>query len=615
MKCNRLPKSTGGACAACLRLGILLGVIAVTLAAQSGQNVFLVHNLISDLAGMADHQDPNLVNPWGNGFGASPFWIGNNGTGTSTLYDGAGDIIPLVVDIPAAGGATKGGPVTGVIYNTFGSNTAAFNVAAGEPAFFIFCSEDGLISGWNPAANPNALVLFDNSKSGAVYKGCALGGTSDAPLLLAANFNSGNVDVFDGTLTPVKTMTFADSAIPAGFAPFNLVVIGGNYYVSYAKQDAAKHDDVAGPGNGYVALFDPSGKLVFNMISQGALNSPWGMAVAPATFSPFPGALLVGNTGDGKINAFSLVTGELQGTLNDTTGQSIAMPGLWSLNFGGGAHSEDPGTLYFTAGISGGASYGPVYAHGLLGSIQPIPSFEASGILNAGSFLVGDVAPNTWVSIKGAALAPLPVNWTVTGTTLPTETGGVGVTVNGEAAPVSFVSNTQINFLMPADIDPGPVQIQTTNNGLTGAAVSATAQAVAPSFFTIGTNTTNGHIYIAATHANGSLIGPTGLISGVTTTGAAPGETIVLYGTGFGATNPATPNGQTIPVALPLPAPPTVVIGSVEAEVTFAGLVGPGLYQINVKVPPSLTAGDQIAIAFLGAGETQLNTFITVASQ
>lgn len=583
--------------------------------AQTAPNTFLVHNFVSDLPGLADHVDSNLVNPWGNGFGQTPFWIGNNGTGTSTLYDGTGAAIPLIVNIPAAGGAVTGGPVSGVIFNTFSSNTAAFAVAAGKAASFLFCSEDGIISGWNSSVDStHAKVLFDNSASGAVYKACVLGGTASAPMLFAANFHSGTVDVFDGTLTPIHIANaFVDPAVPAGFAPFSTVIISGNVYVAYAKQDAEQHDDVAGPGNGYVALFDQTGKLVVTLIANGALNSPWGMAVAPASFGPFGGALLVGNFGDGKINAYSLTNGDWLGALNDPSGKPISFPGLWSLTFGSGARSEDPGTLYFTAGIGGGPNNDPVESHGLLGSIQPVPSFPVTGILNAGSFLASDIAPNTWVALKGAALATLPGTWTVTDATLPTTVGGVGVTVNGEAAPVSFVSNMQVNFLVPADIVPGPVTIETTNNGLTSALVSTTALFTAPSFFTIGA--AGGHNYIAATHSDGALIGPTGLIGGVTTTGAAPGETIALYGTGFGATNPPIPNGQTVPSPLPLPAWPTVLLDAVEAQVTFAGLVAPGLYQINATVPPGLASGDHLLVALLGDAETQLNAYITVAAQ
>jgi len=184
--------------------GVLLGAAAGSIAAQTPSappNNYLVHNLVSDLPNIADHQDPNLVNPWGNGFGASPFWIGNNGTGTSTLYTGTGAAIPLVVTIPQAGNAGTAGPVTGVIFNVFASNASAFDVQAGKSADFIFCSDDGVISGWNEGVSgTKASILFDNSKSGGVYKGCAVGGTAATPYLFAANFNAGTIDVYDGSL-------------------------------------------------------------------------------------------------------------------------------------------------------------------------------------------------------------------------------------------------------------------------------------------------------------------------------------------------------------------------------------------------------------------------------
>jgi uncharacterized protein (TIGR03118 family) len=588
------------------------------LAAQTTvPNTFLVHNLVSDQAGVADHQDPNLINPWGNAFGASPFWVGNNGSGTSTLYDGTGAITALVVNIPSAGGVLSGGPVTGVIDNAFTANTAVFDVAAAKPASFIFCSEDGVISGWNSSVDStHAHILFDNSKSGAVYKGCAMGGTSTAPLLFAANFNSGNIDVFDGNLTPVvNAKAFVNPAVPAGFAPFNVQNIGGTLYVAYAKQDSMKHDDVAGAGNGYVATFNQSGTLLANLISQSILNSPWGFAVAPANFGPFGGSLLVGNFGDGRINAFNIATGAAIGIVSDLKGNPITLPGLWSLNFGGAAKNADPGTLYFTSGPGGGPNNDPLESHGLLGSIQAAPTFLMSGIENAASSIAGPIAPNAWATIRGSGLSATSAAWTITGSTLPTQVNGVGVTVNGEAAPVNFVSNTQINFLVPADIQPGTAQIQATNNGLVSATIAVPSNLVAPAFFIMGTNATTGNIYAFATHANGTFVGPAGLIKGVTTAPATPGETITLYGTGFGQTSPGIPNGKDIQVALSLPTPPTIVIDGTVANTTSAALTGTGVYQFNVVIPKGAQIGDDLVVALMGNGETQANAFITVASQ
>jgi uncharacterized protein (TIGR03118 family) len=594
-----------------IQRGLVFCVSAISVFAQTAPaNTFLEHGLVSDLAGLADHQDKNLVNPWGNGFGATPFWVGNNGTGTSTLYDGTGAATALVVTIPQAGGSGNAGPVTGVIFNAFSSNTSAFDMAAGKPASFLFCSEDGVISGWNSSVNGSAAaILYNNSKTSAVYKGCALAGTAATPYLFAANFNAGTVDVFDGSLklNPAPyTKAFVDSAIPAGYAPFNVQVINGSVYVAYAKQDSMKHDDVAGAGNGYVAVFDQSGNLVSNLISQGALNSPWGFASAPASFGPFGGALLVGNFGDGTINAFSLA-GKQLGTLNDTKGNPIAIPGLWSINFGSGARNEDPGTLYFTAGIGGGPNNDPVESHGLLGSIQPAPFFLTSNISSAAVGAPGQIAPDTWVTLKGNALSPVTANWTVTGSTLPTTpVAGVSVTINNEAVPVSFVSNQQINFLVPADIAPGTAQIVVADSGLTSATVTATVGALAPAFFQIGTVAATGHTYITAAHADFSYVAPASFISSsVTSSPAAAGETIVLFGTGFG---PAGSGGSALPVM------PTIVIDGFAADVTFAGMISPGLYQFNVVVPSSVSHGqDVLVVALLGNNETQANAYIPIA--
>jgi uncharacterized protein (TIGR03118 family) len=593
-----------------LGLGVLLSASVFPVLAQTPANAYLVHNLVSDLPGIADHQDANLVNPWGNGFGSTPFWIGNNGTGTSTLYDGTGAATALVVTIPQPGGG-HAGPVTGVIFNAFSSNTAVFAVAAGRSSSFMFCTEEGVISGWNSAANGTAAaILFDNSKSGAVYKSCALGGTSSAPLLFAANFNAGRIDVYDGSLNLNQgafAKAFANAAIPAGFAPFNVQVIGGNVFVTYAKQDTGKHDDVAGAGNGYVAVFDQSGNLVINLISQGALNSPWGMAVAPASFGTFAGDLLVGNFGDGKVNAFSPTTGKLLGTLNDANGNAISIPGLWSLNFGSGARNEDTGTLYFTAGIGGGPNHDPVESHGLLGSIQPAPSFVTAGISSAGAGAAGQIAANTWVVIKGNALSPVTAAWKVTGSTLPTTpVGGVAVTVNNEAASVSSVTNQLITFLVPADIALGNAQIVVTNNGIASPPVTVTVAPVAPAFFSFGTVAATGHTYVAATHANFTDIATPNFISTrVPSSPAAPSEVILLFGTGFGATQ----TGQST-----LPVTPVIVIDGYVAIVNYAGIISPGVYQINVIVPASVTrAQDALVVGLLGDGETQPNAFIPIS--
>lgn len=568
-----------------LENGLCICALAGALAAQTAPpNKFLVHNLVSDLPGIADHQDPNLQNAWGNGFAAQPFWVGNNGTGTATLYDGYGNKVALTVSIPAAGGAT-GGPVTGVISS---AAAAAFNTG-GKPSSFLFCSEDGIISGWNTGST--AAVLVDNSKSGAVYKGCTLMvNTPVGPVLYAANFNNGKIDTWDGKLNAnpfSNTNAFVNTAIPAGFAPFNIQAISNYLYVTYAKQDAAKHDDIAGAGNGYLAIFDAVGNLMGNLVAKGQLNSPWGLAMAPATFVPFPGALLAGNFGDGNINAFNPITGALLGNLGlvDAKGNPAPISGLWSLNFGSGAQNEDPGTLYFTAGPGGGPNNDPLETHGLLGSISPAPSVKVNGLLNSASSIAGPISPNSFATISGNALSP------VTGTG---QSSGVTVTVNGEQATLTLIGNTQINFLVPSDVQLGAALVVVTDNGIVSAPFSTTVVPATPGFFLIGT--ANGNNYIAAEHADGSLIGPASLVKGATTTGAKAGETIQLFGTGFGTTSQN----------------PSVVIEGIPATVTFSGQILPGLYQINVTVPASLAPGDASVVAFMGNGESQPGAFITI---
>jgi len=321
-------------------------------------------NLISDVPGLAAQTDPNLTNPWGIALNATgPLWIANNHSGTGTVYNGSGAPFPagnpLIVKIGS------GGSPTGQAFNS----TSAFEITPGNPALFLFATEDGKVFGWNPSVDAgNAKAAIDQSGSGAVYKGLALGSNSSGPLLYAANFNAGTIDVFDGKFQPATTSGgFKDPNLPAGFAPFNIQRIGRRLYVTYAKQDGARHDDVAGPGNGIVNIFDSDGNLLLRLASNGVLNSPWGMALAPGFFGDYSNTLLIGNFGDGTINAFDAFTGTSLGTLQDNTGAAIVNPGLWGLQFGNGHDGGDANTLYFTAGIANG---GNLEDHGLLGSIQ-----------------------------------------------------------------------------------------------------------------------------------------------------------------------------------------------------------------------------------------------------
>jgi uncharacterized protein (TIGR03118 family) len=324
---------------------------------------YLQTNLVSDLPGVAINTDANLVNPWGIvASTTSPFWIADNGAGVSTLYNGSGTPQSLVVTIPPPSGGTPPAAPTGIVFNS----TTDFTVSSGGKtgtAAFIFATEDGTISAWSPKVNAtNAILEVDNSGTGAVYKGLALGTSAGANFLYATNFNAGTVDVFDKNFKPVS-MPFADPTLPAGFAPFGIRNINGQLYVTYAQQNDAKHDDVAGPGNGFIDVFDTAGHMVKRLDSGGVLNSPWGLAVAPANFGTFSNGLLVGNFGDGLIHAFDPTTGALLGQVQDVHGNAVHIDGLWGLNFGNGGSAGATNTLFFTAGING-------ERNGLFGSLQ-----------------------------------------------------------------------------------------------------------------------------------------------------------------------------------------------------------------------------------------------------
>jgi len=325
-------------------------------------------NLVSDLRNEAIRLDPNLVNPWGIAFPPTgPFWIADNGTGVSTLYDSEGKPFPkpsagLVVTVPPAPGSTEGGNPTGIVFNGTSDFVVTQNGNSG-PARFIFANEDGSISGWNPNVNPaEAVGVVDNSTSGAVYKGLALSSNVSGNFLFATNFHTGFIDRFNSQFSPAGS--FTDPNLPALFAPFGIRNIGGNLYVTFAKKETAdSKDDEKGPGNGFVDIFDTNGNLIRQVAAHGTLNSPWGLALAPPNFGLFSNALLVGNFGDGLINAFDFTTDKFLGQLEEKKGNPIMIEGLWSLTFGNGGLAGRTDSLFFTAGID-------EENHGLFGEIR-----------------------------------------------------------------------------------------------------------------------------------------------------------------------------------------------------------------------------------------------------
>jgi uncharacterized protein (TIGR03118 family) len=352
-----------------IRWAMILPVTA-SLAIPAMAQHYLTTNLTADQSGVAPLTDTNLVNPWGLSRSAgSPWWVSDNGSGLSTLYDGTGAAKSLVVTIPTgdADMSATGSP-TGTAFN---SASPGFAIAPGKPAVFLFVTEDGTISGWNPGVSPTSAVITVNTKSESVFKGMTLGSMevdgAAAWFMYVADFRKGRVAVYDTSFNHVHLGedSFQDESIPNGFAPFNVQNIGGDLYVTYAKQDMAKHDPVAGAGFGYVDVFSPSGKLLRRFEHGAWLNGPWGLAVASGDFGIYSHDLLVGQFGGGNVAVYDPQTGRLKGMLEDATNAPIMIQGLWDLSFGSGVGSGPATTLFFTAGPDG-------ETHGLFGSITPV---------------------------------------------------------------------------------------------------------------------------------------------------------------------------------------------------------------------------------------------------
>jgi len=326
---------------------------------------FTVTNLVGDTGGAGAQVDPHLVNAWGLVAGPStPWWVADATTSASTLYTGTGAVLPIVVTVPGA--------PTGIVFSS-GSDFVVSDGSSSGPATFIFATQSGLISGWNQAVPPPApsmkvLTGADRSGMGAIYKGLAIASTSAGDRLYATDFHNGRVDVFDGSFNVVDSPgAFVDKKIPRRFAPFGIQNINGAIVVTYAKQDPTKVNDVPGAGRGFVDMFDTGGNLMARVATKGALDAPWGLALAPSAFGTFGGDLLVGNFGNGIIHAYHQQSSrrwKLRGVLKGTQGAVLKIEELWGLSFGNGNAAGPTTTLYFTAGPSGGS-------HGLFGSIQP----------------------------------------------------------------------------------------------------------------------------------------------------------------------------------------------------------------------------------------------------
>ncbi|HXK09743.1 MAG TPA: TIGR03118 family protein [Vicinamibacteria bacterium] len=351
----------------------------VLIGARAEAQHYTQTNLISDEMGQAANQDPNLVNPWGlSRSSTSPWWVANNGTGTATLYNGSTGLpVSLVVTIPPATGSDPGVP-TGTVFN----GTPAFELAPGKTARFLFATEDGTISGWNPAVDATHAVIKVTSKH-AVYKGLAIATHGGAWFLYATNFAKGRIDVFDSSFHAVSLPggdghhvamaeefggdrdehgAFRDERLPRGYSPFGIQNIGGDLYVTFAKTQEGSTDEQHGTGFGYVDVFSPSGRLLRRLEHGDWLNAPWGLALAPGDFGAFSHNLLVGQFGSGAVAAYDVASGRFLGEMKDMTDKVLMIDGLWALAFGNGSSAGPLNTLFFTAGIDD-------EGHGLFGTL------------------------------------------------------------------------------------------------------------------------------------------------------------------------------------------------------------------------------------------------------
>ncbi len=544
---------------------------------------------------MADVTDPSLIDPWGMSFSTtSPYWVTNHGKGNTTVYTNSNTttgvtISATIVTIPPAAGGSSPSAATGQVQNS----TTGFLLANGTKASFIFCTEDGTVSAWN--GGTVATVMIDNSAAGAVYKGMAIATNGTAPMLYLANFSNGTVDVLDTTFKPVTVAGgFADPSLPAGLAPFNVWNYNNQLYVMYAKQDPTKKLDQPGIGNGAVDIFDLNGNLVQRLTSGGPLNSPWGVAIAPAGWGAFGGAVLVGNFGDGKINAFDPKAGSLLGTLQDTTGKAISIQGLWAILFGNGGSAGDVRYLYFTAGIFNGTTT----QHGLLGSLAP-PA-QVISALNAASFAAGAIAPGEILELSGITIGPRPA---VSSAVSPvgTSLGGTSVTINGTAAPILYTQADQTNVIVPWALTGTSASIVVTQGTTVSQTLTVAIAAAAPGLFSSGGAA-------LAWNQDGTLN---------SATNAAPaGSVLVLYATGLGQTDPAGQDGSKYGslVLAETIAPVTATIGGKAATVIYAGSAPgqiAGVMQVEVVVPAGAGTGSVPAvISSSGASSTAAPVYL-----
>jgi uncharacterized protein (TIGR03118 family) len=467
-----------------LVVGALSGILSIGALAQTS-STYVQTNIISDGAtAQALVTDPTLINPWGVSVGPA-IWIDKAGSGSVAIDTAAGAIaVPSLpsVTIPAAGSTSAQGSPSGTVYN---SNSAIFDIPGSTSALFLFGTLDGTIAAWNVSSGTQAVTVVNNSAK-ASYTDIVLDTNATGTFLLAANFKQGTVDVFDSTFAPhALAGNFADPTLPAGYSPFGIHSIGGNVYVTYAQVNATTGESV-GAGLGYVNEFDNNGNFITRVAGQGVLNAPWGMALAPAGFGSFGGDLLIGNFGDGVINAFDPKTFALVGSLNTSAGTPIANPGLWEIFFGQNSGQTttlgDPNILYFAAGINGEKG-------GLFGSVAVAP--PATGV---GSFSLQ--ASSTTLSVTGGGAGNLTLSLAAT---------------NGFNGPVTFSCS-------PASVactfNPATVTLSGSNTTPVAVTIAPAAAVGAPAPPGGGYGANHSlHLFQSPVGITLAFIGPVGLLT------------------------------------------------------------------------------------------------------
>jgi uncharacterized protein (TIGR03118 family) len=469
-----------------LVVGALSSTLSIGALAQTS-STYVQTNIISDGATVqALVTDPTLINPWGVSVGPA-IWIDKAGIGSVAIDTAAGAVaVPSLpsVTIPAAASTSAHGSPSGTVFN---SNNAIFDIPGSTSALFLFGTLDGTIAAWNATSGSQAVTVVNNSAK-ASYTDIALNTNATGTFLLAANFKQGTVDVFDSTFAShALAGNFTDPTLPAGYSPFGIHSIGGNVYVTYAQVSTTTFETI-GAGLGYVDEFDNNGNFVTRVASQSVLNAPWGMALAPAGFGSFGGDLLIGNFGDGVINAFDPKTFTLVGSLNTSAGAPIANPGLWEIFFGQNSGQTttlgDPNTLYFAAGINGEKG-------GLFGSIAVAP--PATG---AGSFSLQASANN--LSVTGNAAGNLTLTLAAT---------------NGFNGPVTFSCSPAT---VACTFNPATVTLSGSGTTSVTVAIASVAPVAAPPI-TGGYNRSAAnhpiHLFQLRTGLTLAFISPVGLLA------------------------------------------------------------------------------------------------------